>query len=210
MERAHALLLAGLLAAAVSGVADAHEPPPARARAPRLTAAPALPVIRTAPELGLVDTGGEVVRLDALRERVVLVSFVYTRCTGTCPLLTRRLALLQERLRGSPDAASVEILSVTVDPERDTAAALRAYAARFGADLRRWHFLRDEPSRLAPVLRAWDEWTRPGPGGDIDHPARVHLVDGRGRVREIYALEFFDERQAWLDVQALLREARGR
>jgi len=40
----------------------------------------------------------------------------------------------------------------------------------------------------------------------MDHPARVYLFDRAGRVREIYALEFFDQRQAWLDVRALLRE----
>ena len=67
--------------------------------------------------------------------------------------------------------------------------------------------MRDEPARLAAVLAQWDEWTRPGKSGDLDHPARVHLVDGRGRVREIYSLEFFDERQAELDIRALLREA---
>jgi cytochrome oxidase Cu insertion factor (SCO1/SenC/PrrC family) len=66
--------------------------------------------------------------------------------------------------------------------------------------------LRDEPSRLTPVLHAWDEWTRRGGDGELDHPARVYLLDRAGRVREIYALEFFDQRQAWLDVRALLRE----
>jgi hypothetical protein len=47
---------------------------------------------------------------------------------------------------------------------------------------------------------------RRAPDGDIDHPARIYLLDGASRVREIYSLDFFDERPAWLDVQALLRE----
>ena len=56
------------------------------------------------------------------------------------------------------------------------------------------------------MLRAWDEWTRWLEDGELDHPARVYLLDGAGRVREIYGLEFFDERQAWLDLQRLRRE----
>lgn len=57
------------------------------------------------------------------------------------------------------------------------------------------------------MLAQWDEWTRPLPSGDLDHPARLHLIDARGRVPEIYSLEFFDEHQAELDIRALLREA---
>jgi hypothetical protein len=80
------------------------------------------------------------------------------------------------------------------------------YARSFRADPQGWRFLREDPVRLGPVLAAWDEWTRALPGGEIDHPARLHLIDGRGRVREIYSLALFDERQAFLDIQALLRE----
>src|SRR2546427_187605 len=55
-----------------------------------------------------------------------------------------------------------------------------------------------------PVLAAWDEGTKPLPAGEIDHPARLYLIDGAGRVREIYSLSLFDERQAFLDIRALL------
>jgi protein SCO1/2 len=197
-----ALALAALTAARP---ALAHEPgrggPP---RAPALAPDPHLSVIRTAPDFSLADTGGNTVRLSELRGRVVLVSFVFASCTAACPILTSRMALVQQRLRGVTPAPV--FVSITVDPARDTAEALARYAARFGADRRRWHFLREEPARLAPVLAQWDEWTRPRANGDLDHPARLHLVDGRGRVREIYSLEFFDERQAELDIRALLRE----
>jgi protein SCO1/2 len=184
----------------------AHEPGRgAPARAPSLTAAPHLSVIRAAPDFALTDSDGRTVRLSELRGRVVLVSFVFTSCSAACPLLTHRMSLLQQRLRGVTPAPA--LVSITVDPARDSAEALATYAARFGADRRGWYFLRDAPARLAPVLAQWDEWTRPLASGDLDHPARLHLIDRRGRVREIYSLEFFDERQAELDIRALLREA---
>lgn len=102
----------------------------------------------------------------------------------------------------------VGLVSVTVDPGRDSAEALARYANAFGADPEGWRFLRESPERLGSVLAAYDEWTRVLPGGEIDHPARLYLIDARGRIREIYSLALFDERQAFLDIQALLREPR--
>ena len=198
------LLCAGLSLSWAAAPAAAHEAgSPARPRDPALSATPRLPAIRPAPGFTLVDTAGESVHLADLRGRVVLLSFIYTRCTDACPLLTAQLARLQARLGRE---ARVRLLSVTVDPARDSAEALAHYARRFGADPRTWWFLRGEPPALGAMLAAYDEWTRPAPGGAIDHPARLHLIDPAGRVREIYALGFFDERQALLDIQALLKE----
>jgi protein SCO1 len=196
-----------LMVVALAGPVAAHDPPAARApSASPLSAAPHLAVIKPAPDFALPDLDGRLVRLADLRGRITLVSFVYTRCATACPLLTARLALLQRRAAALPPAERPVLVSITVDPERDTPERLRRYAEQFGVDRSSWRFLRDEPARLTPVLHAWDEWTRPVGDGDLDHPARVYLLDRAGRVREIYALEFFDPRQAWLDVRALLRE----
>jgi len=203
-------LTAGWLLAAVlvggSAPVMAHEPPAPRPAASPLTAAPYLGVVKPAPDFALNDTDGRVVRLSELRGRVVLVSFVYTRCTTACPLLTARLALLHRRAQTLAPAARPVLLSITVDPAHDSAAELARYAARFDATGPTWRFLREEPTRLAPVLSAWDEWTRLAGNGEVDHPARIFLVDRAGRIREIYSLAFFDERQAWLDIRALLRD----
>lgn len=203
--RLAALLLLGLMAAAP---AAAHQPEPAvRPADPALSATPRLPVIKPAPDFTLLDPEGWPVRLSGLRGHVVLVSFIYTRCTAACPLLTAQMARLQERLKHG-GAVPVRLLTVTVDPARDSADALRTYAQRFRADQGGWRFLRHEPEQLAPMLAAYDEWTRPFPNGEIDHPARLYLIDRQGRIREIYSLGFFDERQAYLDIQALLQEPR--
>jgi protein SCO1 len=199
-----AVLAVGVATACTAAGAGAHEPGPAPAAVRELSASPRLPVIRHAPLLALPDTAGRIVHLESLRGRPLLVSFIYTQCSSACPLLSQRMAVLQWRLRA--ERVAVPLLSVTVDPERDTNAALRDYGVRFGADPERWRFLRDEPARMQPVLAAWDEWTRRLATGEIDHPARIYLLDAAGMIREIYSLAFFDERQAWLDIQALLRE----
>jgi cytochrome oxidase Cu insertion factor (SCO1/SenC/PrrC family) len=119
------------------------------------------------------------------------------------------MALLQARLaRSGLRERQAHFLSITVDPDRDSAEVLGRYAAGFGAASDGWRFLREEPERLQRVLTAYDEWTRPQPNGEIDHPARLYLVDRKGNIREIYSLSFFDEHQAFRDIQALLKEAR--
>lgn len=191
-------------------IAPAHEPrrvPESPTRAPSLSARPSLGVVRVAPDFALRDPAGRVVRLSELRGQVVLIAFIYTSCSDACPLLTQRMAVLQAELRTAGlFPARVALVSVSVDPERDDAATLARYAQGFRADPAGWFFLREDPDRLSPMLSAWDEWTRRLPDGGIDHPARIHLVDMRGRVREIYNLAFFDERQASLDIRALLTD----
>jgi protein SCO1 len=192
--------------------ATAHEArtPSTRPDELGISATPKLSVIKVAPEFTLRDTSGRIVRLSALRGRVVLLSFLYTHCTAACPLLTQQMVLLHARLKhAGVHSRDVSFFSVTVDPRRDSADALSNYARSVGVDLGTWRFLRARSEKLAPVLAAYDEWTRPLPNGEIDHPARLYLIDRQGRIREIYSLAFFDERQAFWDIQALLRERRA-
>jgi len=184
----------GAALAAASLVAHAHDEKP-RPAAPA-AAASHLAVIRSAPDFSLQDVSGKDVRLSALRGKPVLVAFIYTGCTSACPLVSFRMAQLQRKLAeaGLPAA----LVSVSVDPERDDAKTLSDYAARLGARPG-WHFVQAD----AGVLSAYEEWTTRLPSGDIDHPARLHLVDALGRVREIYSLAFFDEHQAFADIKAL-------
>jgi protein SCO1/2 len=202
----HSLLLAALVGAASLAFA---------AQEPAVSANPQLSVIARAPEFALRDTGGDTVRLAGYRGRVVLLAFVFTSCPGVCPMISQQMAALQarlkqERLFGSKAA----MLSVTVDPDTDSAEVLAAYARTFGADAAGWRFLREDAAKLDPVLKAYDEWTkllppRPGTqGAELDHPARVYLIDAAGNIREIYSLAFFNDRQALLDIKKLLSERR--
>ncbi len=173
-----------------------------------LSPSPSLPIIKSAPDFTLLDTAGQSVSLSALRGNVVLLSFIYTNCPSACPLLSARMSVLQKRLgRDGAAGQRVRFLSITVDPARDSTSALERYASRFKANLDAWKFLSGEAQKLRPVLAAYDEWTRPQPNGEIDHPARLYLIDRRGRIREIYSISFFDERQAFLDIKTLLRES---
>jgi protein SCO1/2 len=197
------LLLAATLAVGAITACEAGTPIPVD---PALSGHPALPRIRPAPEFALKDVDGVPVSLAGIGPKVRLVSFVYTSCSAACPLLTERMARLQQAVAEAGRAGDVELVSITVDPLRDDPTEMRAFGRRFGADPSNWKFLTDRPEAIRPVLVAYDEWSSELTGGTLDHPARVHLIDRNGVVREIYSLSYFDERQAVIDVLTLADE----
>ena len=175
---------------------------------PVVSANPTLSVIARAPDFALRDTQGSTVRLSDYRGRVVLLAFVFTSCPGVCPLISRQMSALQAGLKEAGlFGKQANLLSVTVDPETDTAKVLAEYAQKFDADPAGWRFLRETPAKTKPVLKAYDEWTRQVPKGELDHPARVYLIDQKANIREIYSLAFFNEKQALIDMRALLAES---
>jgi protein SCO1/2 len=90
------IVLAAFLSAAIG--ASAHEVPqsvPTGASALAIARHPSLAVIKAAPDFTLLDSADRRLRLSELRGRVVLLSFIYTSCATTCPLLTYRMGLLR-------------------------------------------------------------------------------------------------------------------
>ncbi len=144
-----------------------------------------VPTLWDAPEFVLTDqTGGALARGD-LAGTVWLASFVYTHCPDVCPLVTRRMAEIRDGLAAEGLLGSrVRLVSITVDPARDSPDVLRRYAAGFGADdPAHWAFLTGEPdalrsiiedgfklpaARVAPPGSTPDRRAGPGARGDAD------------------------------------------
>jgi cytochrome oxidase Cu insertion factor (SCO1/SenC/PrrC family) len=115
-----------------------------------------------------------------------VVDFVYTSCAGPCPLLTERLSRLSAVL-----PPGVGLLTVTVDPEGDTPERLRTYAKAYGADPRRWVFLRGTMKQTYELLYAGFRLPlsvdpRAEPGSRALHSTRFVLVDKNGGIRGFY------------------------
>ena len=93
------------------------------------------------PNTELLTQDGVPVRLfdDVLKGHTVLINFLFTTCSGVCPPMTANLAKVQ-RLLGDRVGRDIVMVSITVDPEKDTPAAMKAYAAGFGARPG-WYFL---------------------------------------------------------------------
>lgn len=184
--------------------------PLAWAAAADAASASRLAVIKAAPDIALTTQEEKPLKLSDLRGKVVLIGFVFTTCNGTCPATTSRMASVQTELRsrGLLKDDKVRLLTVTLDPARDTPAALRKYAKLYDADPASWSFLTGAEADVARVLAAWDMWTKPATNGQLDHPSRVFLVDPKGKVREIYHLDFLKPKWVVEDMELLLKEAK--
>jgi protein SCO1/2 len=167
-----------------------------------------LAVIQKAPHWTLTNQDDKPVRSSDFRGRVLLVSFVFTTCNGSCPATTHRMEKVQTALKaaGLFKKDRVRLLSITLDPARDPPRVLKGYMQLYDADPASWDFLTGPPKRVAKVIAGYGMWVRPAANGQLDHPSRIFLVDGRGRVREIYNLSFL--RAEWVveDVKLLLEE----
>jgi protein SCO1/2 len=169
-----------------------------------------LAVIAKAPEIALTAHTGQVLRPVDLKNKVLLVSFIFTTCNGTCPATTHRMCLVEEELkkRGLFKGDRVHLLSITLDPARDTPEVLRNYMRLYDVDSVHWSFLTGTPADVAKIIAAWGMWARPAANGQLDHPSRIFLVDQRGRIREIYNLSFLKPTWVVEDIELLLKEGR--
>lgn len=189
------VLVAGCLAA-VTGLARADSP---------------LADIGPAPAVALIDAQGKPFALSSLRGKAVVVSFVYTTCTGSCPATTFNLVRTRQALeKAGLWGKRVEFVSITLDPVRDTPEALERYGRLYQAESASWHFLTGPPERVSEVIAAWGMWAKVGPSGVLDHPSRIFLIDPSGHQREIYSLEFLKAATVVHDVRMVLDEEKPR
>jgi protein SCO1 len=167
--------------------------------------APPLPEIAPAPQFTLTSQDGVQVSLADFRGKVVAVTFIYTLCTDTCPVLTPMMSFVQDRL-GPDFGTRIAFLSITVDPERDTPAVLKEYAQAFGADLGGWVFLTGAPERIREVTRRYGVFAAPAANGDVDHSFLTSIVDQRGVLRVQYLGARFDPEEFRRDLLSLVKE----
>lgn len=107
----------------------------------------------------LVTQRGEEVAFynDVLRDKVVLINFIFTHCTDSCPMQSAAMAAVQSLLADTA-YRDVSLVSISVDPERDTPQVLREYAARFGAG-NEWIFLTGSKANVDDVVRRLGQLT---------------------------------------------------
>jgi protein SCO1/2 len=136
-----------------------------------------------APAFELVDQDGNPFALASLRGKAVLLDFVYTQCPGPCPILTGLHVDVQRALDPALRART-HFVSISLDPVRDTPAALREYARKRGADTTDWTFVTGPPEEVARVIGAYGVGSARQPDGTIAHLVATFLIDGEGRVAQ--------------------------
>src|SRR5437016_11285992 len=138
-----------------------------------------LPKIAPAPGFTLTSQDGAPISLANLRGKVVAVTFIFTRCTATCPVLTPMMSLVQDRL-GRDFGSKVAFASITVDPEHDTPEMLKLYAQMYGANVAGWSFLTGPPPVIADLARRYGVFAAKGADGVVEHATLTSIVDRSG------------------------------
>lgn len=159
-----------------------------------------------APEFTFTDQEGKTISTHDLKGKVWVANFIFTRCKGPCPIMTSRMATLNDLL--GPGVKDVQLVSITVDPEYDSPAVLKAYGDRVGATEDRWKFLTGPGEQVKNVITKgfWQALSKDSEGMPV-HSTWFVLVDRDGIIRgyqEGNDPDVASKLQA--DIKSLLRE----
>jgi len=110
--------------------------------------------------LELINQDGETVRFfdDVLKDKVVVISFIFTNCEGACPLITHKLTQVRDRIEGLI-GDPVHFVSLSIDPARDTPAAMKEFAQTHQADHAGWTFLTGDAGNLDNIIKRLGQYT---------------------------------------------------
>lgn len=135
-----------------------------------------------APEFQLTDQEGKTVTNADLKGKVWLANFIFTRCAGPCPVMTSRMAEINQALGNK--AKDVQLVTITVDPEYDTPEVLKKYGEKAGAKPDKWKFLTGPKDKIdALVVKGFLQALSKEADGMPIHSTRFVLVDREGSMR---------------------------
>jgi protein SCO1/2 len=146
------------------------------------------------PDFKLHNQDGRAIQLDQFRGKMLLLTFIYTRCPSPnfCPLVTRNFAVINRQLSANPALyAKTHLLCVSFDPEHDTPARLRAYGAQYiGSDAKdafvHWDFAVPSQTELLEMAKFFDVGITHGADDTITHTLSTTLIDAHGKVAQFY------------------------
>lgn len=151
------------------------------------------------PDVKLLDQNSRErsLKSDVIGDRIVVMDFVYTSCTTVCPVVSAIMGEVQQKLGGRV-GREVALVSLTVDPVRDTPARLRDYARSRGAGAG-WSWLTGSTTAVNDTLKGMGTWT---PNFE-DHPVVMMVGDGRsGKWTRFYG--FADPAMLVAQVESLI------
>lgn len=136
-----------------------------------------------AKDFQLPDQNGQVRSLKDFRGKLVAVFFGYTQCPDVCPTTLTDMVQVKQML--GADADKLQVIFVTVDPERDTPQVLKAYMANFDPS---FIALSGSPEQTAAVAKDFKIYYRKAEGKTpaaytVDHSAATYVYDAQGRLR---------------------------
>lgn len=144
-------------------------------------APPPPPVLGTAPSFDLVNEAGQSFSSNSLKGKVWVADFFFSTCPGPCPKMSAHLGMLNRQFEGN---LQVEMVSISVDPERDTPDILSRYEKKVDAVPETWHFLTGNPEDIHKL--SVQGFKIGDPDLLIQHSTKFVLVDQIGQIRGYY------------------------
>lgn len=141
-----------------------------------------LPVYDSVPEFSATDSRGQRFTRADMAGKVWIVDFIYTYCPAECPMMSSRMKGLAAEMKNYADTG---ILSISVDPGRDTPPVLQAFADRYGGGNEQWRFLAASPEMVH--LLAFETFHVGDVLGKLEHSTKFAVVDKTGRIRGYYS-----------------------
>jgi len=146
--------------------------------------------IPSAPDFSLLNTNGDLRSLSDFEDKIVVLNFIFTNCTGVCPLHAARIKDIQEKINLTPMLDLVQFVSITTDPAKDSDTVRKEYAEIHDIDPINYTFLTsksEDPKDLTRKLAAaYGIKFEPMDDGQQMHSVVTFIIDKGGR----YAAKF--------------------
>ncbi len=130
-------------------------------------------------QVSVEDQFGEITGLDRYRGKPVLITMFYASCPHVCPMLISTIKLTESRLTAE-ERVDLRVLTISIDPERDTPEILRETLERHAVDSERWSMVRSEPHDLRAIAGVFGVRYKRLPDGEFNHTTRIILLDHEG------------------------------
>lgn len=140
-----------------------------------------IPVVKEVPRFSFTNQNGEKFSNNNFRDKVTILNFIFTSCTGPCPLMTLNMQKLYSNFKGTKE---VQFVSITVDPEVDTQEKLKLEAEMIGVDNNQWQFLRSDLDEVKKLKR--DGFMLFADNLPNGHSIKSILIDNVGNIRKYY------------------------
>jgi len=112
-------------------------------------------------DLEVVDQNGTPMRFytDVIKGKVVLMNFIFTHCKDACPMATQKMIEVREQLVAAVKD-DIWFISISIDPERDTPGAMKAFAEKMNVDESRWLFITGKKENMVQIVRRLGQYTK--------------------------------------------------
>jgi protein SCO1/2 len=141
-----------------------------------------LPDYGVVPPFQGTDSTGQPFDSKVLAGKVWIVDFIYTNCPAECPRMTSQMHHVLQQVQGDEN---LELVSISVDPDRDKPAVLQAFAQKFGGPTPQWVFLYVSPQLVHEL--AFNTFHVGDLIGKMEHSTKFILVDKKSKIRGYYS-----------------------